>query len=490
MLEENKYPDNDGQNNDAKNEGVTEEVVSEEVSECPENIISDSKENDDAIKAECGDAPRKAPRTVSLSSLVVSIICVALAAIMITYTVCLNLFKRQQADNIVQGGTPAVSEGHAALDVFKTFFETFSFQDIDDDALTAAALKAYVEATGDRYAEYYTAEEWKALTDESEGKAQGIGINIINSTCIVNGEEFKAFKIINIMKGSPSEGKLKLGDYIAFVGNGEESKSVNELDYTLALSELKGEAGTVAHFGIYRENESGRYDKIDFSIERAAVTTTSVYYHVSTLDPKVGVIKILQFDMTTPTQFCEAVDELRASGCDKFVFDLRYNPGGALDSIQAVLSYFLDEGNEIIHTSDKNGNYVTTTVTATPYVTAEEFGKYKGMNAVILCNGSTASAAELFTATFRDYGLATTVGTKTYGKGSMQSLYSLASYGVEGGLRLTTKKYYPPCGESYDGIGITPDVVVELDEALKNVSVYDIPDHKDNQLIEALKYLK
>ena len=431
----------------------------------------------------------RTPKKISLTAFVTSLICVALAAVMITYNCCIN-FMRKDVGDIVAGDNSVVTEAPTELDIIRTFFEQFSFLDIDNDALVAAALKAYVDSTGDRYAEYYTEEEWKVLFDESEGKAEGIGINIINSQVVVDGFSQKVFKVINIMKDSPAVNKLRVGDLIVCVGVGEEAQSVEELGYTVALNELKGVAGTMAEFTVFRPVGDGEYERIEFSIERAAVTTTSVYYHVSTLDSKVGIVKILQFDLTTPAQFCEAVDSLKASGCDKFVFDVRYNPGGALDSIEAVLSYFLNEEDPIIHTSDRNGNYVTSVVEVSEYVSAEDIGKYAGLNAVVLCNESTASAAELFTATFRDYDMATIVGVKTYGKGSMQSLFSLGAYGVSGGLKLTTRMYYPPSGEGYDGIGIVPDVEIALDEALLDKNVYEIKDDEDNQLRAALEYFK
>ena len=103
---------------------------------------------------------------------------------------------------------------------------------------------------------------------------------------------------------------------------------------------------------------------------------------------------------------------------------------------------------------------------------------------------NSASAAELFTSALRDHELAQIVGVKTYGKGSMQSMISLKYFGLEGVLKLTTNLYFPPCGESYDGVGIVPDVEVALDEALENRNIYEISDAEDNQLQAAIKTLK
>ena len=212
---------------------------------------------------------------------------------------------------------------------------------------------------------------------------------------------------------------------------------------------------------------------------------------------KVGIIKITEFNLTTPEQFEKEVDKLLASGCEKFVFDVRYNPGGDLRSIQAVLSYFLNDGDTFIRIVDNKGNETTQKISAVQYkgdyascsIEKKDIAKYRDLDFAVLTNGSTASAAELFTSALMDYGLSITVGETTYGKGTMQTTYSLESYGYGGALKLTTKYYNPPLSESYEGKGITPDFVEELDEALQNVNIYKITDEEDNQLRRAITEL-
>lgn len=467
------------------------EFPNDEETEGPdEALVTDTEETAAESKDEIPDTPAKAkkPLKISLLSCVISIICVALAAVMITYTCCLNVWKRELANNVAQNLEEAKPSEFDII--FDEFFSKYSFEELDRDQMMENALRAYIYSTGDVYAEYYPAEEWKVLNEESQAKSKGIGINVIESSINLEGVELKAFKVISISKDAPAEEYLEVGDYVAFIGKGDEAVSVDELGYNDALNALRGEEGTFAEFTAYRKSSDGSYEKLELSIERKAITTTSVYYHVCDIDKTVGIVKIIQFDLKTPEQFSFAVDSLLEKGCTKFVFDVRYNPGGRLEAIETVLSYFLDPGDAIIHTSDRDGNYMTSVAEETKYITADEIGKYKGLNSVVLCNGSTASAAELFTATFRDYEMATIVGTKTYGKGSVQSLCSLWPYGFEGGLKLTTYMYFPPSGEGYDGIGIAPDVEVELDESLKGTSVFEIKDEDDNQLRTALEYFK
>jgi carboxyl-terminal processing protease len=268
------------------------------------------------------------------------------------------------------------------------------------------------------------------------------------------------------------------------------------LGYDIALAKLKGAVGTFAEFTVLRATDGG-YQTEEFVIARDNIIASSIYYHRSTLDQTVGIIKILQFDYTTPTQFFDAMEALKAQGCDKFVFDVRYNLGGALTSIEAVLSYFLEEGDTIIRVKYKEGTEEISTVKETVYLGSLEgcsiykdrIGIYKDINAVVLCNSSTASAAELFTASFRDYGLGEIIGEKTFGKGSMQTTFDLSRYGYSGALKLTTAMYFSAKSDSYDGVGILPDETVVLDAALADKNIYELEESEDNQLKVAMEYL-
>ncbi len=446
-------------------------------------------------------SPQKQKR-VPLSVFLLSAIALVLAAVMITYTLCGAFWRRKLAEVQLSDATVGIEgDEYYGFELFQSFMDAFAFEGQDRDAMMAAALKAYVAATGDPYAEYYTAEEYLALQASTAGDSEGIGINVINTTVEINGVEWKSIRVINVMKDSPAQKHgLQVGDNILYVGVGENAESVHALGYDMALSRLKGPAGTTAEFTVYREGEP---NPISFTIPRGKVTTTSVYFHQHASDPAVGVIKIAQFDLTTPTQFSEAMDGLIAQGCTRFVFDVRYNPGGDLLSIQGVLSYFLEEGDVVIRTKSAAGETSQSTVAPVTYegsyagcsVKAEDIGKYRTvggapLKAVILCNGSTASAAELFVATFRDYGLADTVGTTTFGKGSMQTIWNLAPYGYNGALKLTTAKYFSAKDEAgYDGKGISPTVTEELSAEAAEYNIYELPDALDNQLAKALEQL-
>ena len=171
-----------------------------------------------------------------------------------------------------------------------------------------------------------------------------------------------------------------------------------------------------------------------------------------------------------------SVLELMDAGASKFIIDLRNNPGGDRDAIISVLDYILPEG-PLFRLKQSDGS-VQITDWSDKNCIDNEF--------VVLVNGSTASAAELFTAAMRDYDRAKIIGTTTYGKGSMQTFYRLSDGSV---FKTTSDLYYPPYSDNYDGVGIEPDYTVELDEALTGMNPYKIPDADDNQLAAAYDVL-
>lgn len=397
-------------------------------------------------------------------------------------------------------------------------FKNFSIFDVDAETAMLAAIKAYVQATGDKYALFYTPEELAAMESENNGDLYGIGVQVI-----FDYDEY-FMEVVLIMPDSPAEECLQIGDRVThIVVDGEtisladvvqdNKDKIKELypQYTeeennnaacyeafqYAVANLKGPEGTFAEFTRVRDGEAEV-----IKVQRAKVKTLSVTCKTSIRDPKVGIVSIMQFDLTTPVQFKACMDQLISQGCDKFVFDLRNNPGGDLASVTAVLSTLLEKDDVIISTKDYQNktqvtkvgvvNYGTSSNYSTCNVTESDIGKYRGYEMVVLANENSASAAELFTAALRDHKLAQTVGVKTYGKGSVQSIISLENYGTEyyGALKLTTKLYFPPSGVGYDGgIGITPDHPVELEGIAAETHFYKLTEEIDNQLQKAVSVL-
>ena len=460
---------------------------------------SETAVNDAFIQEE--EIKPKKPRTVTLSSFICSAVALVLAAVMLTYTVCSGIYQKKLAEATVNGAQTVTFEPEGkydALEMLEWFFENYSFEELDDEKQRTAVMKAFIEATGDKYAEYYTEAEYLEFMAAVAGESVGIGISVLNDFVNVNGVEYNTIKVLKIFKDSPAaNSELKIGDRIAWIGVGEDATYIGDVGYTAAVNMLRGEAGTKAEFVVLRERENGEFFTVEISMTRAKYEIESVSGKV--IDgTDIGYVAIDSFDITTPRQFSETMDQLIQKGCTRFIYDLRNNPGGELTSIVSTLSFFLEKDDTIITMEAVNGAKQVFKVAAADYtdteyepctVTEKDIGKYAEYEMAVLCNENTASAAELFTANFRDHALGKVVGTTTYGKGVAQSTISLAQFGINGYLKYTSKLYYPPCGENYDGEGIVPDFTVPLSDEAKQYSFYELPIEKDDQLQKAIECL-
>ena len=460
--------------------------------------------------------PKKPKRQLpqySLGVLLIIVACVAMIAVVFTYTLTANanrafytekLAEQQAVIDSLKENDVATDEAELSkLEVIARLLDEYAYyaDEVGEEELLDAVLKAYAEAMGDHYAEYYTEEEYRAMTADNAGDHQGIGVSVIQTAIQVNGSDYQVFQIIALYKNAPAESSgLAVGDYIYGIKDGGEYKTVDALGgYSKAISLIQGEKGTQAEFAVFRADGDG-YRSIEFSVTRDSFESMSVSYALSEQDATVGIVRISQFDLTTPKQLKEAVYALQKKGVTKFVFDVRNNPGGDLQSIKAVLSYFLQKGDLILSAIDKDGN-VARSYYAEPVlhkgdyascnVLEQEIGMYAGLKMVVLCNGNTASAAEVFTATLRDYGLATVVGETTFGKGIMQSFLPLSMLGdYTGYVKMTTYAYVTKCGETYHEIGILPHIEAILSDEAKQYNFYVLPQEKDNQLIAAIQQIQ
>ena len=413
-------------------------------------------------------------KKISLPIFILSILLTVLVVFMATFVGTSEMFREKYGalvKDLSNGNGTVIADSDMTsdekLEIIKSIFTLYSYYDLDDEALMNGALKGLAQGTGDRYAEYYTEEEFSAMMDDSNGDMQGIGISVIHNT------DYNVIEIINVFPNSPAlEAGLVPGDLITYVGIGENARPVEELGYTNAVMALQGTAGTLCEFTVnYGDNYS---QTKEYSIERGFVKEQTVTHRICDTDKTVGIIKILEFDATTPDQFYSAIDDLKADGAEKLIFDVRYNPGGSLDSICEILDFLVPEG-PIIRIKDKEGKEET--------IDSDE--NEFNMPMAVLCNSSTASAAELFTSAMMDYDKAVSVGNVTYGKGSMQTTIPLTD---GSGIKLTTKMYFPPFSEGYDGIGITPDIEIDMDESTEGISIYKITDAQDTQLQRAIQY--
>ena len=446
------------------------------------------------------DAPprvfsEKPVRTVKMSRYIISLIAVALICSTLAFVLAASFYAPPSDLMGETLGTEAATDENYAdkIALIDFLFKNYGLYDTDGKLLLDEMLHAYAAATGDKYAAYYTEEEFQALLSEMEGSAVGVGVTVTWDP------DRGAISVIQVANGSPAQKAGVLpGDLIVAIGTLSENERVSAIGYEAAMKKLLGDEGTEAKFVVSRGGT-----EIEFSIVRAKFTAVSVEGHKSTTNEKVGIIRISGFEANTPAQFKNEMAKLLNAGCDRFVYDVRNNPGGELKSVCAVLSYFANEGDVLVSTVPKQGE--TTYYKAEPAtytgdyaacsIQKEEIGVYRNYPAVVIANGNTASAGELFTAALRDFGLAKVVGENTYGKGVLQSIFDLSDVGetfgmeLSGGIKLTVGYYAPPSGVNYDGKGIAPDFPVALSEDAKNKNLYLLDEADDSQLQTAIQHV-
>jgi len=332
--------------------------------------------------------------------------------------------------------------------------------EIDEKLLNDMLIKGYVAGIGDKYASYYTTEEYEEYLLSHSGSGGGMGI------IVVPYENSGLLKIVQVYEGSPAEkAGLKKNDII--ISSGE--KQFSDMDYEESVAFLQGETGSVAELEILRLGET-----ISFSVTRDIYDIKTVL--VENFNG-TGYIKIRQFIQSkTFDEFETAYSDLISQNIDSIIFDVRDNVGGELGTICDVLDLILPEG-PIIRYEDTDGIYEQIDSDAECM---------QNIEAVVLINESTYSAAELFAAALNDYDVATLIGKTTYGKGMMQYTVPFTDGSA---LKLSISKFYPPYSENFEGVGVIPAIDVDMDYTDIS-SYYDINYENDTQLIYALNYLK
>lgn len=325
--------------------------------------------------------------------------------------------------------------------------------EIDEDALFEGTYAGYVEALGDPYSVYYSAEEAKELLDSTAGEYSGIGAVMTQDVTT------KQIMITNVYEDSPAQkAGLQAGDILVQV----DEKKIMDESLSEVVTWIKGEEGTNVQIHVVREEE-----ELTLTATRTAIEIQTVAYEMK--ENQIGYLAVSEFDTVTYGQFEHALEELERQGMEGLIVDLRSNPGGNLDTVVDMLDLILPEGN-IVTIKDKNGK-------------EEEYncdGEHEFTKPlVVLTNEYSASASEIFAGAVKDYGIGTLVGTTTYGKGIVQQLIDLGDGSY---LRMTIAEYFTPSGENIHGKGISPDVEVEY-----------VPDendvYADNQLDKAMEVM-
>ena len=384
--------------------------------------------------------------------------------------------ESNQAEN--QDGSLDLNRITKKITTLQQIIDKYYLFDEDTTKVEDWIYKGMMYGLNDPYTTYYTAEEYQKLSEDTEGEYHGIGVMISQnrSTGIIT--------VIKVFKDTPAaEAGMRPGDVLYKVGDME----VTGMDMDILVKDyIKGKDGSEVALTVFRQDE-GEY--VDLKMERRNVTVQTVEYQM--LEDHVGYIAVSQFDVVTADQFKAAVDDLEKQGMKKLLVDLRNNPGGVLDTVVGMLDYILPD--DLIIEGDKDLVRTNTEATLLVYMAdkngkgGQEYasdGHSLDIPMAVLVNGESASASEVFTGAMKDYGRATVVGTKTFGKGIVQNLIPLDNGTA---IKMTTAHYYTPSGFDLHGKGIEPDVEVELKEELKNQITVDVKE--DNQIQAALKAL-
>jgi len=294
-----------------------------------------------------------------------------------------------------------------------------------------------LEGTGDEHAFYFDEQHFGFFNEQTEGEFFGIGVNI--------GQRDGGVYVISVIEGTPAErAGIKADDVFVRIDDVEREEWTTQE----VVRRVRGPEGTKVNLTMFRPAEE---KKLDFTIERAKIDIPNV---TQELQGDVGYVRLMTFNNNSEADLRAAIRALVDEGARGLVLDLRDNTGGLLQSSVDVASIFIPDG-EIVSVEDRSGAVNTYRASGRDPV---------DLPLVVLMNENSASASEVLVGALQDHGRATIVGQKSFGKGSVQSVREL-SFG--GAIKFTTAHYVTPKGREINGVGLEPDVLVEMDPQLQ-----------------------
>ncbi len=338
--------------------------------------------------------------------------------------------------------------------IIHTIEKEYILEDVAVEDLVEGMYKGLMDVLEDRYAAYYTAEEYAEIKINTEGSYGGVGISVA-------GQE-----VVSVYEGSPAaEAGVQAGDRLVAV----EGENVSEMSSEDLRSRISGQIGEVRNLTFYRPADGSTYD---VAITLAKVEIPTVFWHE--IENGIMYLQITSFDTVTEDQFEKAWQEMMDAGMKGLILDLRDNLGGSLNAVLAVADKLIPEGL-IAYTENKQGER------------QEFYAEGEGIQApmAVLVNEYSASASELLSGALKERDVAVLVGTTTFGKGIVQTTWSLSDGTA---YKMTTAKYYTPEGNNIHGTGITPDIEIDLTEEQKQMS--EVPEEEDIQLQTALEAIR
>ena len=333
--------------------------------------------------------------------------------------------------------------------------ETYFIDDYDEDTLADGAASGMVDATGDEWSYYLSADEVAAYEESMANAYVGVGITITEDA------EAGGMRVEEVVSGGPAEeAGIRMGDLLLAV----EGEDVLPLGIDGTRNLVRGEEGT--HVNMHFSRNGSEYD---VSVERRSIETPVVTGEL--LDENIGYVKIDNFDERSAAETIAFVKDLIGQGAEALLFDVRFNPGGYADELVKVLDYLLPEG-DLFRSVDYAGREEVDTSDASCVE----------LPMAVLVNEDSYSAAEFFAAALQEYEWATIVGSQTYGKGNFQTAFYLSDGSM---VNLSIGKYYTPGGKSLSETGVTPDVVVDLDDEQYALLYYNALEQADDPQFQA-----
>ncbi len=346
--------------------------------------------------------------------------------------------------------------------MIENYIEDNYLRDIDEDKLEDGLLKGMVQALEDPYSIYMDLDEYSSMVEQTSGTYAGIGI-------VVTPGDDNLITVVSPIEGTPGErAGIKNGDKIVKV-DGKEFYAEN-MDQ--AVKHMKGEPNTKVVLTIMRKDKSGASEVQDIEITRELIRLVTVKSEV--IDENIGYIKLTSFDELTYDDFKKGLNDLGSKNIEGLIIDLRNNPGGLLDICAQVIDELVGEGT-IVYTENKEGKreYLKSNKAMVTYPL------------VLLINEGSASASEIMAGAIKDHKRGTIIGKTTFGKGVVQRIKDLND-GT--GLKVTISEFFTPNGSQIHGIGVAPDIEVDLPEDIEVIGLENL--EEDSQLQKALEVLK
>lgn len=345
------------------------------------------------------------------------------------------------------------------IDELMSYIDLYYNDDYDEEDIRNAIYAGTLEGLGDPYSVYYTADEYKDMQINTSGNYYGIGAALSQDA------KTKEVTISKVYEGTPAEeAGLKDGDQIIKVNDTEStSKELSAL-----VQEIRGEEGTTVHLQVYRASNNKTFE---IDVERKNVELPSITSKM--LDGGIGYIQISEFQSKTDEQFKSSLADLKKQGMKSLIVDVRSNPGGLINAASNILDQILPEGT-VVYTEDKYGKREDYTSDS----------NCLDCPIAVLVNENSASASEIFAGAIKDYNYGTLIGTKTFGKGIVQTVFPLEDGDA---VKITTAKYYTPKGNYIHGVGIEPDIELTYKYSGPEDEAYDMK--YDNQVQKAIEVL-